>query len=198
VGSHMKRRDKAGRMAKSRGEEMLACLCDRRRGLREIISQMVEIGCTREHCRMLARECKEMGRLIRIGEVSDALDVPRGSLSRRLAGMGVTMPKAYTKRDELECHLVDRSQQVVPLGRHTDGEAGAAPGVGEGHTWEGGGTSTQFSDERGDGYKGDASRPRLTCANWRERRPGMSVDMGLTKSAKEGPSRMARGGDSPQ
>jgi hypothetical protein len=112
-----------------------------------------------------------------------------GSISRRFAEMGVTIPKAYTKRDEWERDLMDRAHQAVPLGRHTDEETGAAPGVGEGHAQEGGGTPAQFLDERGDGYKGDTSRRRLTCANVMERRPGMSLHLGLAKSAKEGTSR---------
>jgi hypothetical protein len=95
-----------------------------------------------------------MGRLMRMGEVCTGLEVPHGWLSRRLADMGITMVKARTKRDEWECELMERAEQAVPLGRRTDGEAGAGPGIhrmGEGHTPERGGPSAHFLGEKGDG-----------------------------------------------
>jgi hypothetical protein len=125
--------------------------------LREIISQMIEVRWTREHFRMLARECKEKGRLVRIGEVSGALDVSHGSLSRRFAHMGVTMPREYTKRDEWEGPLMEHNKRCPRAGTLMEK---AAPLWAWGKDIPRKAAAHQPNSwmKRGDGYKGDASR----------------------------------------
>jgi hypothetical protein len=81
------------KLDKTRIEATFQSLCERRRGLRVIILNMNQRDWEREDCCMLARSWKEMGRLIGLGEVSDGLKGPAGSLARRCVDFGVRMPQ---------------------------------------------------------------------------------------------------------
>jgi hypothetical protein len=138
--------------AKARIEETYDSLCDKRRELRAIISQMNGEGWTWELCRMMACMLKEMGRLVRIKEVSFALNVPEGSLGRSCAKMGVTIPKATNNRQKWERDLMERAEKDIPLAHD---EGCASPGVGGCAAQDNGIPPTPVSDERGDGCEGE-------------------------------------------
>jgi hypothetical protein len=56
------------KLDKTRIEATFQSLCEKRRGLRVIISNMNQADWQREDCCMLARSCREIGRLIRKGK----------------------------------------------------------------------------------------------------------------------------------
>jgi hypothetical protein len=79
--------------AKRGNEEIFRSLCTKRREWREIITKIHSEGLTYKNGKNQAGACGELGRLMRIGEVTDALGVANGSLKSLLDKMHIRMPR---------------------------------------------------------------------------------------------------------
>jgi hypothetical protein len=145
------------KLIKPRTEVIFYSVCDKRRQLREIIAGVHQGGLTQKNCRALAREWKGLGRLIRMGEVIEALEIDHRSLLKRCAEVNVQMPKTPSNRCSWERQLMARAEAAVPLVVSFPREARAAPAVEEGHMDDGGVIYGESLVEIGGSCKGECA-----------------------------------------